>query len=331
VNAESLSEQIGVVVENLLAPLSTTHAFTVEIRQADQVLYSGVFGADTANNPVRTDTLFDLDSLTELFTLTAFLRLVDTGRLWLDTPVNVVLEEFDKEATFYQLLSHTAGMPDEIDLNAYSDYDARLAALLDLAPYKSRDRSPRYSPVDFILIGFSLEVLLDLPLAQAIAVMVLQPLDLRAQFAPLSDHISVVGSIDRDVRDLNARALDSIAGHAGLFGTASDVSAVARLFLQGGTLGDADLFSEVIASEATRQHIAAMGLGWNSASSNPADGFGYEAANGSFVRVDELRQLVITLIADSGDDSYDATEKILHPLQTALISAVQHLVDSADE
>ena len=89
--------------------------------------------------------------------------------------------------------------------------------------------------------------------------------------------------------------------------------------------------SEVVASEATRQHIVAMGLGWNSTYGNPADGFGYEAANGSFVRVDELRQLVITLIADSDYDPNNTIEKTLHPVQAALITAVQHLVDSADE
>ena len=330
-NAESLSEQIGIAVESLLAPLSDIRAFAVEIRHADQVLYSGAFGRDIAGDNARAETLFDLDSLTELFTLTAFLRLVDSGRLWLDTPVNVVLEEFDNNVTFYQLLTHTAGMPETIDLREYSDYDARLAALLELIPEKDADRIPRYSPIDFILVGFALEILLDLPLAQAVAVMVLQPLDLRAQFAPLADHISMVGDLDRDVHDLNARCLDSIAGHAGLFGTASDVGTLAALFLYGGSLHEADILSEVISGESTRQHVSAMGLGWNSTFSNPADGFGFEAPNGSFVRVDSLRQLVVTVISGGYDDRQTASQIIVHSVQAALVADVQRLVDSAAE
>ena len=329
-NAEPLSEQLGVAIENLVAPLAASAALAVEVRQGGQVIYNGTFGRDTVGAPVRTDTLFDLGALTELFTLTAFLRLVDTGRLWIDTPVSIVLEGFDEKTTFYQLLTHSAGLPETFDLSRYRDYDARVSALLRLKPHPAADHATRYSPLDFILIGFALEILLDLPLAQAVAMMVLQPLDLRAQFIPLGEAIPMVGRPDRDVADRSARDLDSVAGHAGLFGTASDLGTLATLFLEGGVLGSAELLSETISGEATRQHHGTMGLGWNQTFANPSDGFGYTAATGSFVRVDGLRDLVITLLVGSSTET-SAIPDALRGLPDMLLATVQRLTDSATE
>ncbi len=100
----------------------------------------GYFDPVTRHRPTQTDSLFDLASLTKLFTVTAFMTLVEAGRVALDTPVADVLTDFDgtraigptedpltktlgpadpafagqkvnaRQVTFWHLLTHTSGL-----------------------------------------------------------------------------------------------------------------------------------------------------------------------------------------------------------------------------
>lgn len=95
------------------------------------------------NVPLPADALFDLASVTKLFTTTAFLSLVSEGKTTLDTPLVAVIPEFGKKTprpidggqdphsklplppqpefegqmvdpakvTFHHLLTHTSGLP----------------------------------------------------------------------------------------------------------------------------------------------------------------------------------------------------------------------------
>ncbi|MCQ3930226.1 MAG: hypothetical protein DPW16_07180 [Chloroflexi bacterium] len=98
---------------------------------------------DTQKIPVTTDTLFDLASVTKLFTVTAFLQKVSAGKVTLHTPLVEVIPEFGlltprpmdggqdphskevlpipdmvrgkavdpAQVTFFHLLTHTSGLP----------------------------------------------------------------------------------------------------------------------------------------------------------------------------------------------------------------------------
>jgi CubicO group peptidase (beta-lactamase class C family) len=54
----------------------------------------GYLDPETCRRPTQTDSLFDLASVTKLFTVTAFMTLVEAGRVSLDTPLANVLTEF---------------------------------------------------------------------------------------------------------------------------------------------------------------------------------------------------------------------------------------------
>jgi serine-type D-Ala-D-Ala carboxypeptidase len=100
----------------------------------------GYLDPEMCQRPVQLDSLFDLASLTKLFTATAFMTLVEAGRVTLDTPVPDVLPEFGgvrpispvqdpltkelvpadpafagmevdaRQVTFWHLLTHTSGL-----------------------------------------------------------------------------------------------------------------------------------------------------------------------------------------------------------------------------
>src|SRR5437588_579358 len=65
--------------------------------------------------PATTDTLYDLASVSKLFTTTCVMRLVEQNRLALDEPVARWMPEFaaggKDEVTLRQLLTHTSGLP----------------------------------------------------------------------------------------------------------------------------------------------------------------------------------------------------------------------------
>ena len=72
-------------------------AGVVLVMQGGAILFHKAYGfLDPGQNlyPTRRDTLFDLASLTKLFTATLFMRLVEAGRVSLETPVREVIPEF---------------------------------------------------------------------------------------------------------------------------------------------------------------------------------------------------------------------------------------------
>src|SRR5205814_877344 len=70
--------------------------------------------------PATVDTLYDIASLTKLFTATAVMRLVEQGRLALDEAVATWLPDFAAggkvDVTLRQVLTHTSGMRPLLEL-----------------------------------------------------------------------------------------------------------------------------------------------------------------------------------------------------------------------
>src|SRR5919202_5147919 len=88
------------------------------IMQGDEVVQctAGVANLETGE-PVGTDTLFHVASISKVYTATLVMQLVDEGKLDLDTPIRTYLPDFrvaDDDATervtARHLLSHTSGI-----------------------------------------------------------------------------------------------------------------------------------------------------------------------------------------------------------------------------
>lgn len=92
---------------------------TVAIMDGGRVVYSEGFGmADREKSvPVTSTTLFNIGSITKVFTATAIMLLVDDGKVKLDDPVTKYLPEFTmadpryKDITVRMTLNHASGLP----------------------------------------------------------------------------------------------------------------------------------------------------------------------------------------------------------------------------
>ncbi|HEY6409956.1 MAG TPA: serine hydrolase, partial [Ktedonobacteraceae bacterium] len=93
----------------------------------DEVVYAKGFGVKhlETREPVTATSLFHLASVSKTFVATGIMQLVEQGKLDLDTPVARYLPYFTmnderyRAITVQQMLSHVAGMPD--DLNYHWD------------------------------------------------------------------------------------------------------------------------------------------------------------------------------------------------------------------
>lgn len=118
---------------------------------------------------VTTDSLFQIGSITKLWTATLVMRLVDEGLVGLDDPVRSYLPEFavaDEEAsrtiTVRQLLTHTSGFEGDafVDTGVGDDCVERLVAFLHDAPQVVPPGTmASYNSAGFVVLGRLLEVL----------------------------------------------------------------------------------------------------------------------------------------------------------------------------
>lgn len=203
--------------------------------------------------PMTPDTLFDLASLTKLFTTTVLLTLVDEGALSLDSPIHPWLPTFSvgvrRSVSVRHLLSHTSGLPPWLDLwTNLPDLAARRAAVLGAPLERGAGAAFAYSDLGFITVGWLAEAVTGLSLARLVEERVCRPLDMRhAGFLPSPELRSRVaatedesyvgrGMLRGSVHDENAWALGGAVGHAGMFGTAIDVARLGEMIRLGGVV-----------------------------------------------------------------------------------------------
>lgn len=187
--------------------------------------------------PVRRDTVFDLASLTKVVAATPVaLRLEQEGAWSLDDPVARWLPGYPHgEVTLRHCLTHTSGLPAHRPFyREVSGLRAVRRALFAVAPEAVPGEVVAYSDLGFILLGWAAERCGGQRLDRLAHRLVFEPLGMRwtryrppAEWRPLMAASEVFGM----VHDENARALDGVSGHAGLFSTLDDQAAFAAALL----------------------------------------------------------------------------------------------------
>ncbi|TLW93005.1 serine hydrolase [Saccharomonospora piscinae] len=202
--------------------------------------------------PMRDDTIFDIASVTKLFTSIAVMQLVERGEVELTSPVASYLPEFGvngkRDITVEQLLTHTSGLEPSLFLwRDWPDRQARIDAVLRVAPQDEPGTTYTYSDLNLITLGLLAERVTGDPLDEVVADGITDPLGMTdTEFNPPErklDRIAATefqatparGMVRGEVHDENAWSLGGVAGHAGLFSTARDLGVLAQALLNGGT------------------------------------------------------------------------------------------------
>ena len=241
-------ERIKDIVEESIEQKKIPGAVVLVLNQG-KIVYKQAFGNKSlypSTEPMTTDTIFDLASLTKpIATGTSIFKLVEAGKLRLSDKAKLHLPELTEPAweaiTLEHLLTHTSGLPAG---NASSDYKEGITQSIKkinnlklLAPPGERFT---YSDIGFIMLGEIVQRTSGRSLDQFSRDEIFLPLGMKETGYNLSETLKPrIAPTQKEkeimlrgvVHDPRARLLNGIAGHAGLFSTADDLALYANMIL----------------------------------------------------------------------------------------------------
>ena len=208
------------------------------VRTSTGHVHRELVGTTDGTEPLRSDHLFDLASLTKAFTAVAVHSALDDGLIGLDQPITEILDvaAVRRGVTARHLLTHTAGLrPSSLVWRSGTSGDAALADVLSTPPVAEPGAAHVYSCLGYIVLGVVLEQLHSRPLDEIVLERVAAPLGattLRWGPVPRDNAVATEtqptrGLLRGDIHDELAASIGRPVGNAGLFGTASDVEALA--------------------------------------------------------------------------------------------------------
>lgn len=237
--------------------------------------------------PMQKDEIFDMASVSKLFTAVAIMQLWDEGKFKLDDPVAKYLPQFGvngkEEVTIRQLLTHTSGFRPDPPTPLYEIKGSRkdrMDYVLQLPLEHPPGTHYVYSDINFITLGALIEKLsgeredafirkhLTGPLHMTDTMYdppaSLKPRITASEYQPWTHRGMLWGSVD----DENAWALDGVAGHAGVFGTARDLAVFGQMMLNGGTYDGVRVLSQravklILTNWLPKFPGDDIGLGWS--------------------------------------------------------------------
>jgi uncharacterized protein YbbC (DUF1343 family) len=297
------------------------------------------------------DTIFDAASLTKVIATTpAVMKLVELGKVQLDAPVKTYLAEFTGDGrdaiTVRQLLTHFSGLRPDTAVSAKgTGYQGGIALCLAEKPQKPPGTEFRYSDINFQLLGEIVRRVSGETPDRFCAQQFYEPLQMAdTGFKPAPTKLARIaptemfeGTMLRGVvHDPRANRMEGVAGHAGVFTTASDLARFCRMLLNGGELdGVRVLKAETVALMTSVQSPTGAkekrGLGWDidtgysgpRGDGFPIGSFGHTGFTGTSVWIDPAsRSFVILLTSRLHPEGKGNVTKLRHTVGTLAAAAV---------
>lgn len=232
---------------------------------------------------MTTGTVFDLASVSKLFTSITVVQLIERRVVGLEEPVATYLPEFAANGkgavTVSQLLAHTSGFVSWLPLwSAYSTRAARIQAVMDQPLDHPPGSTYVYSDLNLISLGAMVERLTGQRLDAVVRDRVTAPLGmLRTGYNPSDRRVTAAteyqtapprAMVRGEVHDENSWSLGGVAGHAGIFSTVDDLAVLSQALLNGGTYRGQRILSE--------ESVRGMVTDVNTAFPGDAHGLGFE-------------------------------------------------------
>jgi uncharacterized protein YbbC (DUF1343 family)/CubicO group peptidase (beta-lactamase class C family) len=324
-----------------------------------QVVYRRAFGnraLEPRREPMTVDTIFDVASLTKVVaTTTAVMQLVQKGEVRLNDPVAKYLPEFavngKEEITVRNLLTHFSGLRADIDLTPpWEGRDTALRMVFAETPAYSPGSRFLYSDTNFIALGALVERVSGTTLDAYCARKIFTPLEMthtrflppaawRRRIAPTEDDEQ--GKMLRGVvHDPRARRMGGVAGHAGVFSTADDLSKFGQALLNGSPILSPEIVEKMTTPQQPPTAPVLRGFGWDidsPFSSNrgellPVGSFGHTGFTGTSIWIDPTTRTFIILLTNSVHPRGKGSAVTLRSkMATAVAAALPLTISERDE
>ena len=311
----------------------------VVVGRGDQVAFRKAYGqraVQPSAEPMTLDTIFDLASLTKVVATTpAVMMLVEQGRIRLTDPVASFIPEFAKygkdRVTVRDLMTHMSGLRPDVDVSfEWVGYQEGIRLATEEVLTQPPGRRFVYSDINYFLLAEIVSRVSKQPFAEFVQQHLYKPLGMRdTMFLPpasLLPRIAPTQSCTQYgwpcegpnmkmlrgvVHDPTARRMGGVAGHAGLFSTAADLTIYARMLLGGGAVGPARVLAPLTVARMTSPATPAgesnvRGLGWDldsSYSANrgellPIGSFGHTGFTGTSIWVDPATRVFVIFLSN---------------------------------
>lgn len=291
-----------------------------------QVVYRKAFGMrslEPHREAMTVDTVFDIASLTKVVATTvAVMQLVQKGEIRVNEPVAKYIPEFGQngkeDVTIRQLLTHFSGLGEDLDLT--QPWQGRDTGLQMAYAQKLIDPPGSrflYSDINFLVLGSLVERVSGMELEQYCREHIFAPLAMtETRFLPPPSWLVKVAPTQYDehdhmlrgiVHDPTARRMGGVAGHAGVFSTADDLSKLAQFLLGGGAVLSPLMIEKMTTPEQPPTATVLRGFGWDidsPFSSNrgdllPVGGFGHTGFTGTSMWIDPTTRTFIILLTNA--------------------------------
>ncbi len=307
-------------------------------------VHQGSFGnrsVEPAVESMTVDTIFDAASLTKVLATTpAIMKLVEQGRVDPSRSVSTYIPEFAgggrEGITVGHLLTHTSGLPPGLSrTDGWTGYEAAIQRACREPLVEPAGARFRYSDINFILLGEVVRRVGGRPLNEFCARELYGPLGMRdtgflavspgATTAPAGADLRRIAPTEKlasgvlrgVVHDPTCRRMGGVAGHAGLFITASDLARFCRMMLNEGTLDGHRVFRAETVRAMVAVHsppgLPRRGWGWDIDSPYagprgnrfPIGGYGHSGWTGTSVWIDPFSKTFVILLANRNHPTED--------------------------
>lgn len=287
-------------------------------------LASGVLHRGTGVE-VTTDSLFQIGSISKVFTATLVMQLIDSGELALDTTLKEVLPELTipgaEAITISQLLSHTSGMTSDFTVDTGRGDDC-LARYIELVKGVNLDSKPgkmvSYSSAGYNVLGRVIEVLTGQIWDDALRDRLLTSLGLSSTVTLPEEVLryrAAMGHLGPDPAPFwNLLPRSSGPSGSALCASAADLVRLAKMYLDGGAASD---HTRILTSASVRAMLRleaeipdkwtsgneGWGLGWMLYDWDGVQVFGHDGATigqNGYLRVVPETGTAIALLTNGG-------------------------------
>ncbi|MBA3357496.1 MAG: DUF1343 domain-containing protein [Pyrinomonadaceae bacterium] len=338
-------EQINQVIAESIGKRQLPGAVVLVARKGRAVWRKayGFRAVEPVREPMTPDTIFDVASLTKVVaTATSIMILVERGKVRLSDPVSNYIPELKGEGreriTIELLLTHRSGYAPDFDLKErWTGYDEAVKRLI-----KEPLRNPPgtrfvYSDIGYIALGEVVRRVSGGTLDKFARQNIFVPLGMRdtgfrpsrmlrkriaptekrrGQMSYLGDSAENAGAegeewLRGEVHDPTSYRMNGVAGHAGLFSTADDLSLYSEMILDGGRYRGVRILSPLSVAEMTRPRLVTeagwtRGLGWDistSFSTNrgdlfPLGSFGHTGFTGTSIWIDPATDMFVVFLSN---------------------------------
>lgn len=190
------------------------------------------------------NTLYDLASLTTVIvTVPLICKLVCNKKISFNDKVQKYLPQFKyNDVTIYHLLSHTSGLPADLDSKQIMTEQAILDDVYSKDKVYETGKDVVYSDLGYILLGEIIEKVYNQPLDVVASEEIFAPLQMYdtcykpfdIQRCAPTEKTGYKDPIKGFVHDEKACSMNGVAGHAGVFSTVSDLMKFVKMILNNG-------------------------------------------------------------------------------------------------